>query len=109
MVASDFFVVITTAFCTLYLFAVLEIGSRQILHYNATAHPSAEWTLQQFPEALPGDIPTASSSTIAIASSLTTSTRALRTWVREFCGRRCGPKLQTRCASDWAAASVSTS
>src|SRR5215471_11333180 len=29
-------------------------GSRQILHLNATAHPAAEWTLQQFREALPG-------------------------------------------------------
>jgi putative transposase len=55
MVACDFFVVITAAFRTLYVFVVMEIGSRQILHHNATAHPTAEWTLQQFREALPGD------------------------------------------------------
>jgi transposase InsO family protein len=54
MVACDFFVVIT-AFRTLYVFVVMEIGSRRILHYNVTAHPTAEWTLQQFREALPGD------------------------------------------------------
>src|SRR6516164_10482300 len=57
MVACDFFVVITAAFRTLYVFVVMEIGSRQILHLNATAHPTAEWTLQQFREALPGGHP----------------------------------------------------
>ena len=48
MVACDFLVVITAAFRTLYVFVVMEIGSRRILHHNATAHPTAEWTLQQF-------------------------------------------------------------
>src|SRR5262245_20730125 len=57
IVACDFFVVISAAFRTLYVFVVMEIGSRQILHLNATAHPTAEWTLQQFREALPGDHP----------------------------------------------------
>ena len=57
MVACDFFVVITAAFPTLYVFLVVEIGSRQILHHHATAHPTAEWTLQQFREALPGGHP----------------------------------------------------
>src|SRR5215469_14806337 len=57
MVACDFFVIITAAFRTLYVFVVIEIGSRRILHQNVTAHPTAEWTLQQFREALPGDHP----------------------------------------------------
>ena len=57
VVACDFFVVITAAFRTLYVFVVMEIGSRRILHYNVTSHPTAEWTLQQFREALPGDHP----------------------------------------------------
>ena len=57
MVACDFFVVITATFRTLYVFVVMEIGSRQILHLNATAHPTAEWTLQQLREALPGGHP----------------------------------------------------
>jgi hypothetical protein len=56
MVACDFFVVITTAFRTLYVFLVMEIGSRRI-HHHVPAHPTAEWTLQQFREALPGDHP----------------------------------------------------
>jgi hypothetical protein len=56
-VACDFFVVIIAAFPTLYVFVVIEIGSRRILHQNVTAHPTAAWALQQFREALPGDHP----------------------------------------------------
>ena len=56
--ACDFFAVITAAALrTLYVFVVLEIGSRQILHHNVTAHPTAEWTLQQFRETPSGDHP----------------------------------------------------
>jgi hypothetical protein len=44
MVACDFFVVITATFRTLYVFVVIEIGSRKIVHQNVTAHPTAEWT-----------------------------------------------------------------
>src|SRR5262245_43394241 len=57
MVACDFFVAITATFRTLYVFVVMEIGSRRILHQNVNAHPTAEWTLQQLREALPGDHP----------------------------------------------------
>jgi hypothetical protein len=32
-------------------------GTRKILHFNATAHPSAEWTLQQFRECISGEEP----------------------------------------------------
>ena len=57
IVACDFFVVITATFRTLYLFVLMEVGSRRILHHHVTSHPTAEWTLQQFREALPGDHP----------------------------------------------------
>ena len=57
IVACDFFVVVTAAFRTLYVFVPLEVGSRRILHHNVTAHPTAKWTLQQFREALPNDHP----------------------------------------------------
>ena len=57
IVACDFFVVITATFRTLYVFVIIELGTRRILHHNVTAHPTAEWTLQQFREALPGDHP----------------------------------------------------
>jgi putative transposase len=53
----DFFVVVTATFRTLYVFVIMELGTRRILHHKVTAHPTAEWTLQQFREALPGDNP----------------------------------------------------
>ncbi|MFL6447744.1 MAG: hypothetical protein ACJ746_08655 [Bryobacteraceae bacterium] len=33
----------------------LEIGSRRLVHFNATEPPTAEWTPQELREALPGD------------------------------------------------------
>ena len=33
----------------------MEVGSRRILHYNVTAHPTADWTRRQFREAIPSD------------------------------------------------------
>jgi putative transposase len=52
IVACDFFVSITVRFKILYVFVAIEIGSRRILHFNVTAHPTAEWTTQQFRETL---------------------------------------------------------
>ena len=57
IVACDFFVVATVNFRTLYVFVVMQLGTRRILHHNVTDHPTAEWTLQQFREALPDDHP----------------------------------------------------
>jgi len=57
IVACDFFVVVTAAFRTLYVFVIMELGTRRILHHNVTDHPTAEWTLQQFRETLPDDHP----------------------------------------------------
>ena len=55
IVACDFFVVLTATFRVLYVFVLIEVGTRRIVHQNVTAHPTADWTLQQFREALPGD------------------------------------------------------
>jgi hypothetical protein len=55
VVACDFFVSVTVSFRILYVFVALEIGSRRLLHFNVTEHPTSEWTLQQLREALPGD------------------------------------------------------
>jgi len=55
ILACDFLVSITAGFRVLYVLVIMEIGSRRILHHNVTAHPTAEWMLQQFREAIPGD------------------------------------------------------
>jgi putative transposase len=57
IVACDFFVVFTARFRILYVLVIMELGRRQILHHNVTAHPRAEWTLQQFREALTEEHP----------------------------------------------------
>ena len=57
IVACDFLVAVTARFQVLFVFVAMEIGSRRILHCNVTAHPTAEWTLQQFREAIPSDHP----------------------------------------------------
>jgi putative transposase len=57
IVACDFLVVVTARFRTLYVFVLMEVGTRRIMHCNVTAHPTAAWTLQQFREAIPSDHP----------------------------------------------------
>ena len=49
ILACDFLIAITANFRTLYVFLVIEHGTR-LVHCNATAHPSAPWTLQQLRE-----------------------------------------------------------
>jgi hypothetical protein len=39
----------------LYIFVVMEIGSRRILHCNLTSYPRVEWTMQQLRGAIPSD------------------------------------------------------
>jgi hypothetical protein len=55
MVSIDFFTVPTLRFQVLYVFLVLAHDRRRILHFNVTAHPTAEWTGQQLREAFPFD------------------------------------------------------
>jgi transposase InsO family protein len=55
--ACDFFVAITATFRLMYVFLVLEIGTRRIVHWNVTEHPTADWTAQQFRVFLSGDEP----------------------------------------------------
>ena len=50
ILACDFFVAVTATFRMLYVFVVIEHGTRRLAHVNVTAHPSAEWTLQQLRE-----------------------------------------------------------
>jgi transposase InsO family protein len=50
ILACDFFVAVTATFRLLYVFIVIEHGTRRLAHLNVTAHPSASWTLQQLRE-----------------------------------------------------------
>jgi len=55
LVSIGFFTVPTIRFQVLYVFLVLAHDRRHILHFNVTAHPTAEWTGQQLREAFPFD------------------------------------------------------
>jgi len=47
IVACDFFVAVTATFRQIYVLVVMHHSSRRLLHFNATKHPTADWTLQQ--------------------------------------------------------------
>src|SRR5260370_38058074 len=51
MVSIDFFTVPTIRCQILYVFLVLAHERRRIVHFHVTAHPTADWTVQQFREA----------------------------------------------------------
>ena len=55
IIACDFVVAATLRFRILYVFVVMEVGSRKLIHLNATPHPTSSWTLQQLREAIPSD------------------------------------------------------
>jgi putative transposase len=62
ILACDFFVTVTATFRMLYVFVVIEHGSRRLKHGSrrlkhvaVTAHPSADWTLQQLREVVGDD------------------------------------------------------
>jgi len=53
--AIDFFTVHTAAFKTLYVFLILSLGRRRVIHYNVTANPNSDWTSLQLIQAFPFD------------------------------------------------------
>jgi transposase InsO family protein len=55
IVAVDFFTVPTATFRILFTFVILRHDRRRVVHFNVTAHPTAEWTAQQVVEAFPFD------------------------------------------------------
>ena len=50
ILACDFFVAVTATFRMLYVFVVIEHGTRRLTHINVTTNPTADWTLQQLRE-----------------------------------------------------------
>jgi hypothetical protein len=55
LASVDFFTVHTVWFEVLFVFIVLAHDRRRVVHFNVTAHPTAEWTAQQILEAYPFD------------------------------------------------------
>jgi hypothetical protein len=49
--ASDFFTVVTARFQVLYVFVVISLERRRLVHVGVTAHPSAAWAAQRIVEA----------------------------------------------------------
>ena len=54
-VAIDFLTVPTVTFRTLYVFVVMTLDRRRIVHINVTDQPTAEWTTLQLYQAFPYD------------------------------------------------------
>ena len=46
VLACDFFVAVSATFRVFYVFVVLDVGTRRIVHWNVTEHPTAAWTAQ---------------------------------------------------------------
>ena len=55
-IAIDFLTVPTVLFRNLYVFFVLSLDRRRILHVNVTSNPSAAWAAQQIVEAVGTDL-----------------------------------------------------
>ena len=55
LVSVDFFTVPTATFRVLYVFVVLSHSRREVVHFNVTQNPTAQWTAQQIVEAFPFD------------------------------------------------------
>ncbi|MCI0413528.1 integrase core domain-containing protein [bacterium] len=45
--SADFFTVPTASFKQIYILVIMHIQTRQILYWNVTEHPSADWSYQQ--------------------------------------------------------------
>ncbi len=55
-IAIDFLTVPTVTFDIVYVFFVLSLERRRVLHVNVTPHPHAAWTAQQIVEAIGADV-----------------------------------------------------
>lgn len=53
----DFFTVPTATFRVLYVFVMMKHDQREVVHFNITQNPTAQWTAQQLVEAFPFDPP----------------------------------------------------
>ena len=51
--AMDFFIVPTITFNILFVFFIIDHSRRNIIHFNVSNHPSAQWVIQQLRNAFP--------------------------------------------------------
>ncbi|HEX2910600.1 MAG TPA: DDE-type integrase/transposase/recombinase [Chloroflexia bacterium] len=49
--ACDFLPVVDLFFGQIYAFFIVELASRQVVHFGVTRHPTDEWVAQQLREA----------------------------------------------------------
>jgi transposase InsO family protein len=54
-VSIDFFTVPTVTFKVLFVLVILKNSRREVLHFNSTANPTAQWASRQIIEAFPWD------------------------------------------------------
>ena len=57
LASVDFFTVPTATFRIFYVFVILRHDRREVVHFNITQNPTAQWTAQQLVEAFPFDRP----------------------------------------------------
>jgi len=55
LAAIDFFTVHTAGYKTLYVFLILSLDRRRVIHFNVTSNPTADWTSLQLIQAYPFD------------------------------------------------------
>ncbi|MDP9150091.1 MAG: hypothetical protein M3O36_09145 [Myxococcota bacterium] len=55
-IAIDFLTMPTVTFDVVYVFFVLSLERRRVLHVNVTTHPHAAWAAQQMVEAIGADV-----------------------------------------------------
>ncbi len=55
IVAIDFLTIPTVTFKTLYVFVVLSLDRRRVVHFHVTTRPTSKWTATQIVQAFPFD------------------------------------------------------
>jgi len=53
MYACDFITQYTVFFNVVYIFIIMELGSRKIVHFNVSESPGLDWVKQQIREISP--------------------------------------------------------
>jgi hypothetical protein len=90
IIAIDFHSVPTATFRTLYVFIVLSLERRLLLHVNVTAHPHAACASQQMAEAIGPEVEAARLIRDGDGSTVPSSTSGSVAWASGSCASRRG-------------------